>query len=279
MSDNKPLIIVFGISILAIVGLILFLILSPGHVKPIAQEEIAIPSPPPESVLESKPVVVVEEVMESSTDEEPQDESELPRFILPLLDDSDQLIRDGVVSLTRHEDINAWLAPPELIRKFVAVIDNVARGQVAKGPVRFLAPEGPFLVTSIGDDTYMLNPTSYRRYDLVIEIVLSIDAKRAAEFYQLLKPLFQQAYTELGYRDADFDDVMFNAMGRLLETPVIDDVVRLKRPVVMFEYEDSRLENLSPVQKQMIRMGPRNTRMLQSKIAQLATELRSALGR
>ena len=68
-------------------------------------------------------------------------------------------------------------------------------------------------------------------------------------------------------------------MGRLLETPVIDDTIRLRRPVVMFEYEDINLENLSPAQKQMIRMGPRNTQKMKSKIAQVAIELRSVLGR
>jgi len=279
MSDNKPLIIVLVISILVIIGLILFLIFSTNQVKPIAQEEIAIPPPSTEAVLESRPLAVVEEIDESSTDQELLDEPEAPPFILPLLDDSDQLIRDGVVSLTRHEGINAWLAPPELIRKFVAIVDSVASGQVAKGPVRFLAPETPFLAISIGDDTYVLDPASFRRYDAVVEVIQSIDARRAAEFYQLVRPLFQKAYTELGYRDADFDDVMFDATGRLLETPVIEGVIRLRRPVVMFEYEDSRLENLSSVQKQLIRMGPRNTQILQSKIAEFAIELRSVLGR
>ena len=273
MPDNKPIIIVLGIVVLAIVGLVAFFMMSSDEAEPLAQREIAIPSPPPEPVPEPDPVVVVEEEPEPLAEQEP------PRFTLPLLDDSDQLIRDGVVSLTRHEGINAWLAPNELIRKFVAVIDNVGHGQVAKEMARFLAPEGPFLVFRIDDETYTLDPASYRRYDLFTEIVLSLDARRAAEFYQLLSPLFQKAYGELGYRNVDFDDVMFNAMGRLLETPVIEGPVRLKRPLVMFKYEDSKLENLSSVQKQMIRMGPRNMRMLHSKIGQVATELRSVLGR
>lgn len=281
MSDNKPIFITLGIVVLAIAGLVIFFMMSAEEPQPVVQEEIAIPAPPPEPEPEPEPEPVPEPETEHEQGPvvEVEPEPEPPRFVLPLLDDSDQLIRDGVVSLTRHEGINAWLAPNELIRKFVAFVDNVAHGQVAKEPVRFLAPEGPFLVTPIDDETYTLDPDSYRRYDLFTEIALSIDARRAAEFYHLLNPLFQKAYGELGYGDRSFDDVMFSAIGRLLETPVVEGPIRLTRPVVMFKYEDPKLENLSPAQKQLVRMGPRNTRMLQAKIGEIAIELRTILGR
>jgi len=45
----------------------------------------------------------------------------------------------------------------------------------------------------------------------------------------------------------------------------------------MYEYEDVRLEMLSPVQKQMIRMGPKNTRAIKRKLSEIAAELRSVL--
>jgi len=63
----------------------------------------------------------------------------------------------------------------------------------------------------------------------------------------------------------------------LLETPVIEGPVRLVRPVVMYEYEDPRLESLAGAQKQMLRMGPRNTKLIQAKLSELAIELRSIL--
>ena len=106
MPDNKPIIIVLGIVVLAIVGLGAFFMMSSDEAEPLAQREIAIPSPPPEPVPEPDPVVEVEEEPEPLAEQEP------PRVTLPLLDDSDQLIRDGVVSLTRHEGINAWLPKP-----------------------------------------------------------------------------------------------------------------------------------------------------------------------
>jgi hypothetical protein len=71
--------------------------------------------------------------------------------------------------------------------------------------------------------------------------------------------------------------VIFTAIGRLLETPVIDRPIRLVRPVVMYRFEDPKLETLSAAQKQLIRMGPDNTRAIQTKLGEMARELRAAL--
>ena len=216
----------------------------------------------PEVVLQNTPAVI-------KTPEQ--------SFILPLLDDSDQLIRDGAVSLTRHEGVNAWLSPNELVRKIVTFTDSVANGNIAREPVRVLAPKGKFLVKQINDKVFEIEQKSYERYDVVTNILVSIDTKRAVEFYILLRPLFQQAYDELGYPEGKFEDVIFKSIGRLLETPAIDEPIRVIQPVVMYEYEDVRLEMLSPVQKQMIRMGPKNTRAIKRKLSEIAAELRSVL--
>jgi len=124
---------------------------------------------------------------------------------------------------------------------------------------------------------FEIEQKSYERYDVVTNILVSIDTKRAVEFYILLRPLFQQAYDELGYPEGKFEDVIFKSIGRLLETPAIDEPIRVIQPVVMYEYEDVRLEMLSPVQKQMIRMGPKNTRAIKRKLSEIAAELRSVL--
>ncbi len=279
VSDNKPIIITLFVVLTAIVGVVTFFVTSTEQ-EPAVVEEIAIPVPEPEPEPEPEPVPEpeIEPVPVVELPPEPEVEAE-PAFVLPLLDDSDTLIRDGAVSLTRHEGINGWLAPTQLIRKFAAFVDNVAHGQVAKEPIRQLTPEGPFLVVQIDEDTFELDPASYDRYNQVTEIAVSIDSRRAAEFFHLLRPLVHEAYAELGYGDRSFDDVMFEAIGRLLETPVIEEPIRLVRPVVMYKFEDEKLESLSPVQKQLIRMGPRNMTLLQNKIREISLELRAILGR
>lgn len=217
--------------------------------------------------------------------EEPQDTEapaqeateSTPAFMLPRLRESDQLVRDGVGSLTERRGIDRWLAGSDLIRKFVGVVDNIAKGRVQRQNLSFMAPEEPFSVKRRSDEVYLVDEASYRRFDLVTDIFASIDSERAVDFYNLLRPLFQQAYEELGYTNRKFDDVIFVAIGRLLETPTPNQPVRLVRPTVMYQYADKRLEGLSDAQKQLLRMGPRNTRIIQAKLSEIALRLRTVL--
>ena len=277
MSENRPIIIALAIVGLLIVGSIVYSVSSKESAPEVVTQPVAIPEPEPpapEPVIEAEPEPELEpeQVVEAPVEEEVE-----PAFVLPRLNDSDQLIRDGVVSLTRHEGVNTWLSPNELIRKFVAFVEGVAIGQVAKDPVRDLAPQGPFLASQISEQVYLLDSASYERYDFFSEVVVSLDARRSAEFYLLVHPMLQEAYGELGSPDKKFNDVVFKAIGRLLETPVINKPIRLLRPVVMYQFEDKKLESLSAAQKQLIRMGPKNTRALQVKLSEIALELRSLL--
>jgi Protein of unknown function (DUF3014) len=275
MSENRPIIIALILAGLGILAFVIYSVTTSEPEPPVISQPLAIPEAPvkvEKSVTE--PESGLAPVQETPVERE---ETVEPAFVLPLLNDSDQLIRDGVVSLTRHEGVNAWLSPDELIRKFVAFVDGVATGQVPKDPVRILSPEGPFLARQISEGVYLLDSASYKRYDFFTAVVVSLDSRRAAEFYLLVKPMLQEAYDELGYPDRKFDVVVFQAIGRLLETPVINKPIRLVRPVVMYEFEDKKLESLSAAQKQLIRMGPRNSRALQVKLSEIALELRSLL--
>jgi hypothetical protein len=52
-------------------------------------------------------------------------------------------------------------------------------------------------------------------------------------------------------------------------------VKRVVRAVVVYEYADPKLEALSPAQKALLRMGPRNVPRVQAKLRELAAALRS----
>ena len=277
-ASNKPIYIALGIVGALILGYLAYLfIFSESEQETVIRQPVAIreevvrqPDPEPPPAPAPAPVIVPEPV--AAEVREPA-----PSFVLPSLDDSDELIRDGVASLTSHSGIAKWLVPDELLRKFVMLVANVAEGSIPNRQVRFLAPAGAFAVRQISEQLYLLDEGSYQRFDLVTDIFISIESERAVELYQLLRPLFQEAYEELGMPDKKFDDVLFDAIGRLLETPTVSSPIRLLRPVVVYEFADERLESLSGAQKQMIRMGPRNTRVIQAKLSEVALELRRVL--
>ena len=277
LAENKPVIVALAVVGLLIITFVGYLVLDSEPAAPVVSQPVAITTPEPVApplVPEPEPPVVAPP---SAVNVDPVPVPE-PAFILPRLDDSDQLVRDGMLSLTREEAINTWLSPAELVRKFVVLVDNVANGNVAKDVVAVLAPRAPFKAVAVDDKVFVMDEANYARFDEFTRIFTSLDTRRAAEFYVLLKPLFQSAYAELGYTDRQFDEAVFRAVGRLLETPVLEGPVRLVRPVVMFEYADPQLESLSAVQKQLLRMGPDNSRAIQAKLGEMARELRVRAG-
>jgi hypothetical protein len=50
----------------------------------------------------------------------------------------------------------------------------------------------------------------------------------------------------------------------ILATPEIDDPIPLQHKSVMYTYADPELEKLPSVQKQLLRMGPENTRRIKA---------------
>lgn len=236
-----------------------------------AQQPISLPepSPPAEVVPEPTPPEV-------SMPAEPEPEPE-PEPVLPPLDDSDGAIRESVAGLSRHEGVPFLLTTSDLVRKLVAFTDNVALGKVAKEPAVTLAPRGAFDAQEISEDRYQLDSASFARYNRVVDVLASIDAKGVAALYHLMRPVFQEAYDELGYQNADFDDALLQALNSIENARVMDEPIWLVRPSVMYKFEDESLESLSEVQKQLIRMGPRNTRLVQARAAEFSQELRKLM--
>ena len=290
-SENATFFVALVIVILLLVALIGYFVmqgeygfeLTPGEIEIPLQPEPAPEEPSKAAGLPAAPAAPVEDIYGADDDQpagQTTDEGDDDAaFVLPLLDDSDQLVRDGVISLTRHEEINAWLAPNRLILRFVAFADNLARGQIARGPIGMLAPTGPFLVRQIDETTWVLDSRSYDRYDKFVDVIESMNVRRAAEFYMTIRPLLRKAYAELGYPNQSFDDIVFRVISGLRDAPIIEGPIRLVKPVVMYQFQSLELELLSPAQKQIIRMGPANTRRFQAKLAELSGELRAALNR
>lgn len=271
MSGNRTLIIVLAVIGILIAGLVVYLF-SDSEEGPAVPQQLEIPQPEPEPEAAPEP-----EPEPEPAPPEAEPEPEEPAFVLPRLEDSDPLVRDGVTSLTRHEGIEPWVDRDQLARKFVVVVDGLADGNLVRKPVENLAPSEPFQATPINDEVFVMDEASYRRYDRITDIFVSVDTDRAVEFYELIRPLLQDAYTELGYSSREFDETVFRAIGRLLETPVITEPIYLIQPGVMYEYQDRKLESLSAAQKQLIRMGPKNTRAIQAKLSEIAVELRSVV--
>jgi hypothetical protein len=81
---------------------------------------------------------------------------------------------------------------------------------------------------------------------------------------------------DLGHPGGGFRRALDKAIGALLAVPVLPADVELLPHAVGFRYADPKLEALTPAQKQFLRIGPRNVRLVQGKLRELAAALTPA---
>jgi len=191
---------------------------------------------------------------------------------LPPLPQSDPVVRELVMRLSSHPTIAAWLATKGLIANFTVVTVNIAEGRASSQFLRPIAPEGRFRTTSSGEELFV-DPRSYERYNLHGDAIGALDPVGTASLYLTLKPRISDAYRELGYPEGDFDRVLERAIGVLLQTPAFDEKAALYRKGMTYAYSDPKLQSLSPAQKQLLRLGPRNGQAVRGKLEEIATLL------
>jgi Protein of unknown function (DUF3014) len=191
---------------------------------------------------------------------------------LPPLDATDPIVRKLVTELSSHPTVAAWLTTDRLLRNFVVVAINVSEGKTPTRHLKAVAPQGKFRVKSAATGAYV-DPATYARYDGFAEAIDALDARGTARLYATLRPRLVEAYAEQGIPEDKVDAVLERAIVHLLETPLVDGEVPLRAKTLSYGYSDERLESLSPAQKQFLRMGPRNVRVIQAKLRDLALYL------
>lgn len=191
---------------------------------------------------------------------------------VPPLDESDTLVRTLVQRISESPAVMAWLPTQGLIRNFTVVVTNIAEGATPAKQLKVLKPSSPFRVLERDGGTYV-DPRSYDRYTRIADAVASIDPAAAAKLYATLKPRIEEAHRELGVQNESFDRTLQRAIVALVDTPIVDPPPRLRPKGIGYAYEDTQLENLSAAQRQLLRMGPRNMRVIESRLREIAVAL------
>jgi hypothetical protein len=192
---------------------------------------------------------------------------------LPPLAESDPAVREIVGGLSKDPLLASWLAGEQLLRSAASVLSGVAEGRSPAALLRRLAPSGTFAVKNAGGRTVM-DPASYRRYDPVGAAADSLDAAAAARVYRTLAPRLDDAFKELGM-PGTLDETVERAAHEVLTAPVIDAEIPVVPSGIVYAYADPALEDLSPVAKLLVRMGPENVRRILAKVRAFLGALRA----
>ncbi|TAN68970.1 MAG: DUF3014 domain-containing protein [Methylobacter sp.] len=190
----------------------------------------------------------------------PQDNS----FILPDLDHSDALLREEILGIS--SGLAGWLNTDQLIRKYVVIANDFSQGLRLEKHMRFLELDQPFAVDQENESLFIATK-SYRRYDRLAAAINALDVPATLAVYKKFRPLLVQVFKEFSYPDEySLEDIFTKSAAVILAAPVIDGQIALVRHSIHYKFADQQLEALNPVHKQMLRMGPENTRMIQNKL-------------
>ncbi len=237
-------------------------------------ELIAIPEPVAEVVIQASviPEAVIPEAVEPEPQPEPETSSVTTPPPLPKLDNSDDFIRERLLLISNKAEFAKWVKTDDLLRRTTSYADGLSNGVLLSKIFPLTAPEGKF-ATHSSDGTIWLNAGNYERYDRTINTLISLPMDSMATMFHFARPLLENAFSEMGYNPRQMDGIILQAIDVILATPIVAEPIRLSRDSVVYKFADSELESLLPLQKQLLRSGPENTKRIQ----QQAKALREAL--
>lgn len=187
---------------------------------------------------------------------------------LPPLKESDATALAALQSLVGEKAAAFFVRPENLVRHIVVMVDNLPRKTYPSQMSPVNPPRGPFRTAGKGE-ALTLSQENFARYAPYVKLMESIDTARIADAYKRFYPLFQEAYVELGYPNAYFNDRLVEVIDHLLATPEVKGPIKLVVPHVLPEFADPALEERSSGQKLLIRMGPDHAARVKAKLSAL----------
>jgi hypothetical protein len=184
---------------------------------------------------------------------------------LPSLADSDQAFGDALAAALPGGKLERLLIPQNLIRNIVATVDNLPRSTLPRRVMPLLPIPGTFVVSEQGGG-YVIAAANAQRYVPLVLLLEAIDPAKLVSVYVHWYPRFQDAYRELGYSHAYFNDRLVDAIDSMLASPQVPTTVGVAQPKVLWQFEDAEFEMLPIGQRVILRMGPDNATRVKARL-------------
>ena len=164
--------------------------------------------------------------------------------------------------------IQQLLANDDLVNRFVVSVENIANQQLAPNHRVAQPPEEKFRVYQQAKRTW-IDAKTFERYDPYVNLLEGMNNEQLIGMYRAYLPLLEQKYAEVGRGDRNFEFALTEAIDHILATPEVNTPIEVETDSVMYKFVKPELEALSSVQKQLIRMGPENSRRVKQKLREL----------
>ncbi len=267
-SQNRslPLIPILVVVALAVAALAWY-VLAPGKTEldttPTPDITPVVPAQlPPPVVPAAPPEPDIPEPVETVVEPDPNTPIAPPEPELTL-DASDPVVRKALLPELEGSSLAVALDNDDLLDRAAGLIDATSQGRVFHEVFKLPPPAGKFTVITEGENSY-INPENYERYDAYAAAVGQLNPETVASAFHTFRPLLEQAYASLGYQADDLDNALIKALEQVATAPQLQHPAILEKDVTTWHYTDESLENLSPLAKQLLRMGPENQAIIQS---------------
>ncbi len=199
----------------------------------------------------AKPVIAPSEI-----DEDPNGLAATP--------DGDTQLRETFELAGADARLLGFLGDQRPLEISAALIDGTSWGAMLRKILPADAPKQAFGVDTRGDELF-ISASSYARYNVYADSIESLNTDILVQGFHRLRPLYESAYQALGLDPEDFDNAVIRTLARVLSTPELAGPVALEHNSVLYQFADPKLESLSDLHKQMLRMGPDNVRRIKLK--------------
>ena len=254
--------VIVGLLLVIAGGMVLLTGIWPPKEEPAPTVTAPPPEPPPSPIM----TAIEEPAPEPS--EPPPSPPEPVRDPLPRLEESDDAVRDAVGDIPLGTAGQQYLMPGNIIERSASLIYLMAQGDV---PYKLLPVSRPKAAFPIRDDgtQVVTDPAGFERYDALTQWLQSLDLESLLSSLEWFIPLFREAWSYYGEDPAAFDMAVVMTLDLVIATPEIDlSEARLIRKEAVWIFEDPAIEGLAPIQKQVLRMGPENAKILKAKAAE-----------
>lgn len=189
-----------------------------------------------------------------------------PTTIPNSLDQSDDTLEHQLNELVGPGKLESLINLQDLIRHFVATVDNAGGNHLASRVSPFKPLESEFAVSENAGVT-TISPENYARYSPYVDLMTAVDSQKLVDIYTHYYPLFQSAYRELGMKGY-FNDRLVKVIDKALDTPIIKEPIALHSSGY-YQFADPHLESRPIVQKILLRLGPQQEERVQQKLHEL----------
>lgn len=195
--------------------------------------------------------------------------------------DGDTLLRSLAGRASKSADLARWLSADGILQRIAAAVRLIAIGQSPRPVLSFIELKGDFVAPDVTPTSptsrALIAPESYARYDEIAQIFASVDAAYCGRAYAQLRPYFDAVFSQVAKPGERFDDVLVEAIGRLVTVPLPGEPVEVVAKGGIYLFKDPALESRSPAEKHLLRMGAKNAAVIQNALRRFAESARLRL--